>query len=364
MKILEILEIIIEAPMSISQDDIDYFSKHLDERKRMYFSNAIEKLNKALAADEIINPEFQWLKRTLNDVLDETMKRTVAEPFFYAGKYESLPGDIKEHLWYIHPELHTIISLEKKLAKIKSKHDVVDTIKKFIVHAKPLAAAMAYLKTKVVKKVRDEVKREEKETKYREKIASHDDVKRIKELLTQITQKVYSDALEANKKWLHRVGENVLNKIKENPKESKMRLFVKDPIGYQIAVIILDSDMKAKSNYKELLDKEAKKITDDMMNNFIDKNTGKLSEIITKKNNMKSATVVSADSSRGTVEGTLSFEFKDGSSFTVNNKVVMSYSKYHKPFYRFPTTFHNVTFPDGSIMKQPSENKMIDEFAK
>ena len=77
---------------------------------------------------------------------------------------------------------------------------------------------------------------------------------------------------------------------------------------------------------------------------------------------MQTVKLINASTSRGTVEGTIAFEFNDGSSFTVRNKVVMSYSKYNTPFYRYPTTFHNVKMPDGSTMSQPSEERMLDIF--
>ena len=61
---------------------------------------------------------------------------------------------------------------------------------------------------------------------------------------------------------------------------------------------------------------------------------------------------------------TMSFEFEDGSRFTVQNSIVLSYSVYGKPFYRYPTTFHNVILPNGDKLRNPSEAKIKKEFAK
>ena len=100
-----------------------------------------------------------------------------------------------------------------------------------------------------------------------------------------------------------------------------------------------------------------------MIDNFVYKNTQKLAEILTKKNNLKTVSLRGADTSRGTIEGTLSLEFKDDSSFIVHSTLVYSYSVKGTPFSRYPTTFHNVVFPDGTRMTgRASEARMKDEF--
>lgn len=67
------------------------------------------------------------------------------------------------------------------------------------------------------------------------------------------------------------------------------------------------------------------------------------------------------------VEGTIGhehmdFTFADGSSFDMKTQQVWSRSKLGKDFCRFPTTFHNVKFIDGTFMKVPSSEKMQAEF--
>lgn len=58
----------------------------------------------------------------------------------------------------------------------------------------------------------------------------------------------------------------------------------------------------------------------------------------------------------------LYFEFKDKSSFKVKTQQVLSHSTLGKLFARYPTTFHNVVFKDGSKMATPSSAKMQKEF--
>jgi hypothetical protein len=118
-----------------------------------------------------------------------------------------------------------------------------------------------------------------------------------------------------------------------------------------------------KPDYDQYLEKEAKSITQNMIDTFVFKNTRKLAEILTKKNNLATVTLRGADTGRGTIEGTLQLKFKDNSSFIVTSTLVFSYSVRGTPFSRYPTTFHNVIFPDGTRMRgRASEERMNDEF--
>ncbi len=58
----------------------------------------------------------------------------------------------------------------------------------------------------------------------------------------------------------------------------------------------------------------------------------------------------------------LMFDFADGSSFYMRTQPVHATSKLGNHFTRFPTTFHNVKFHDGSFMEKPSSDKMLAEF--
>jgi hypothetical protein len=107
----------------------------------------------------------------------------------------------------------------------------------------------------------------------------------------------------------------------------------------------------------------AKRDAADIVDRFIYKNSGKLSFVLFTKNNMKSVKIENVRLGRGVVECDVLCDFKDGSSFTANNKVVFSYSKLGTPFYRFPTTFRDVKLPDGSRMAKPSEERMDTVFA-
>ena len=121
---------------------------------------------------------------------------------------------------------------------------------------------------------------------------------------------------------------------------------------------------KMKAGYKKIIEEEAQKITDSMIENFIAKNSSKLAVIVKKKDNLKTVILRRAYTDRGTIEGSMQLEFRDGSQFDVDSQLVQSYSKYGRPFVRYPTTFHAVKMPDGKRMKgKASEARMQKEFA-
>lgn len=339
----------------------------LKEQAKAGFEKSLDIINSAVSADEIVNPMYGSVKYVFNQVFENAYTKLISEKYFYGGKWESLPTDIYDAFGYSYPQLHNIGSFEKKIAKIKdTKHVFMKDLIALINEMKPIAVTMSILKEKIVKKPRADVERAQKEQKHRAQVASHDDVKRIREQLTTITENVYKDALAANYKWLLTIAEHIIT-TKAETKKSLYDLFKMDPFAMHIGRMIITHEKFGNKevineNYKNILKKEATRMTKEMMDRFIEKNTKKLSEIVVKKNNLKDIKLVKADTARGVVEGIMTFTFKDKSYFTVNNKVVMSYSKYDKPFYRFPTTFHNVYLPTGERMSKPSEERMIDVF--
>jgi len=112
-----------------------------------------------------------------------------------------------------------------------------------------------------------------------------------------------------------------------------------------------------KKDYKSIVDKMAKQSAKDAVESFVLKMKMKLSVIVGSRG-------IGVDVSGNSNRNTISFEFEDKSRFTVQNSIVLSYSVYGKPFYRYPTTFHNVILPDGKKLSSPSEAKIKKEFAK
>jgi hypothetical protein len=112
-----------------------------------------------------------------------------------------------------------------------------------------------------------------------------------------------------------------------------------------------------KKDYKSIVDKMAKQSAKEAVEGFVLKMKMKLSVIVGSRG-------IGVDVSGNSNRNTISFEFEDKSRFTVQNSIVLSYSVYGKPFYRYPTTFHNVILPNGKKLSNPSEAKIKKEFVK
>ena len=120
-------------------------------------------------------------------------------------------------------------------------------------------------------------------------------------------------------------------------------------------------------DYKGILRKVADKNADFVQRVYLYKNVSKLAVIIERKNNLAgNPEILTAGIMPGGqgFHGEVRFNFTDGSSFVVRNKVVYKTSFHGRNFAQYPTTFHHVTMPDGKAMSQPSEERMNEVFAK
>lgn len=363
---MKLLKLLSEAAHSLTTNQFPLLTSTLTDRNRGHLNTYLELINNAMNVGEIVNPAYQSAKSFINGVLNTAFEKLISDKYFHDGKWKNLPPEMHQSLGYSYPQIHTIGSIKKKLNKFEHNHPLIKDLNAFLDEIQPLINNMLALKEKIVKKPRAVVDKEAEEKAYQIKIASHDDVRQIREKLTEITREVYDAALAANLKWLLAVAATVKTKL-ENTNESTYKLFMYDPFSMSVARLITvpgSNGWKEKvvDDYNPILEKEANRMTREMMDRFISKNTTKLSEITAKKNNLNTVELLSANTSRGVVEGIMKLIFNDASEFTVHNKVVLSYSKYNKPFYRFPTTFHNVILSDGSKMSKPSEESMIAQF--
>jgi len=109
-------------------------------------------------------------------------------------------------------------------------------------------------------------------------------------------------------------------------------------------------------NWEKVVDLRAERYAEGIVNPWKEKMSLKLGEVIDRKGG--------ADIK---LNGQLwseymSFTFSDASAFDMKTQQVYARSKLGKDFVRFPTTFHNVRFADGTTMPKPSSDKMQAEF--
>ena len=279
-----------------------------------------------------------------------------------------LPDKVFDIIGDINPMLHTISGTLKRVRK-SPEHEVRNVAIELLSSLEQVSADAKGLKDKVVKKKKAVRDKEAAAEQKQRTMLGNDDVQRVQSALEQITDDLKEEVYQNNLTWLRGVVKTWTNQYNpDNKKTFPREYFRNDHFRAMILMRVTsregyDSPFSLNDNADEYLQKEAKQITQDMIDKFVLKNTNKLAEILTKKNNLKSVALRGANTSRGTIEGTLGLEFKDNSSFIVNSKLVYSYSVKGTPFSRYPTTFHNVRFPDGTRMTgRASEARMKEEF--
>lgn len=107
----------------------------------------------------------------------------------------------------------------------------------------------------------------------------------------------------------------------------------------------------------------AKDEADQARAHFINKNTLKLENIIHNKSlyGVEGLEVTPGTVRAGnTFEGTIELKFSDGMEFTVLNKLVYKLSTLGRPFYQYPTTFHNVKIPGQKTRAMIPEDEMLE----
>jgi hypothetical protein len=361
---------IFENAEPLTPEAFPLLSSAIPESRKASLEKLLGLFRKHLEDGELIKSEFNELKY-INRRIEEAVSKLISEPYFHSGKWESLPEHIRD-LDTLNVALHTIPGKLKKAEKLQAKgdHKVLQTYIKLMKELLPLSEAQKKLKPMIVAKRTADVKKAEEKVVRQETLLSHEDVKRVRKVLTDITNKLREETLASNYNYLVKVVERHMAQYDPaDPKTSNYGRNARNPFVRGIMNKALEpakhrEPEKLKEDWKDAIKAEAKKMTDDVLDHFINKQTAKLAEILVKKDSLKTIEMKDARAGSGVVEGLLRLTFDDDSAFDVNNKLVWSISKLGKQFYRFPTTFHNVIMADGrQLSGTASEHRMKDEFA-
>ena len=122
-----------------------------------------------------------------------------------------------------------------------------------------------------------------------------------------------------------------------------------------------DDSLTMKDNADAIVRKIATETVDNIISRFVEKNSSKLATIFAKKA-VKRYKILRHTVHQGMLENIMSFEFEDGSAFILDSQVVYKYTSRGTLFIQFPTRFKSVKMADGTMMKMPSEEKMIKTF--
>lgn len=330
----------------------------------------LDKLNAALAAGSIPNPEYVWVKDTANwliegalktpeHVLDTALRGNVGRTFTLHDLYggivyaNTLPGRLK------------------KAETATPQSDADKTFLAWLVpvlrELLPLANAVVSLKDKAVKRQPKtaEQKAAEKQ-RYIAPMAKLESGQAVTKVLTDLTNELKGDYAKAVAGWF------VTDAEAYAALDAKTQ---RDKRPYYGSVLGISGVWKRTDNYydamtltptyKAACTKEAARVADDMQQQFVYKNSKKLVSILETKGIglSKEPKILHAQAGRGVFEGDIRIEFADGSGFSVRNQIVVKRNNYGTVFNQYPTTFHDVTLPDGKAMASPSEERMNTVFA-
>lgn len=143
-----------------------------------------------------------------------------------------------------------------------------------------------------------------------------------------------------------------------------LRVVVKgDDVLAQMALRVFDTTtLRLNLDYKETILKEVSSEVNQMTEAFKAKNVKKIAPVLTAKGGFKGARILHGGLTGYGFGGEIMFAFTDGTEFTVRNKMVIKWGL-GGTFAQFPTTFHDVKFPDGKKRAMLSEEEMNKEWA-
>jgi hypothetical protein len=149
------------AAKTMTIADFPLTAKGLNDRQRTRFEESLKVLTDAAAAGQIMNMRLKEAKDFLSRVAGEAWTKNINDDFTFAGKWQSLPQDIRDN----EPtpsNLHDYRFNARKLGRITSAHPMVDTMRALTAEMMPLVELVDELKGKVSKREvkTDEQKRE------------------------------------------------------------------------------------------------------------------------------------------------------------------------------------------------------------
>lgn len=287
----------------------------------------------------------------------------------------------------------TLSTIKGRLKRVQKTPDspLRDELEALLTEALVLSDAYDFLKQNARKKV---FNTQSQEDKFTPPPSNSEAVKKVRRVLERAIDSAYQQLLERNKnrnrsiiaKYLQ-AQEKVMSDsgrtVGYSPKEhftvrpgGRSRGYVSDPAAVLLLGKVLDrkyvpgSPMGSTVQYSaspasyKLSDEIAEKDTKLIRDQFLYKSLVKLTPILEAKGDDLFESIKQVgDFSLQSMEGEFDVRFKDGSSFKLKNAVVFVVNQFQTHFCRFPTTFHDVVLPDGSIMSHPSEERMHKVFA-
>lgn len=322
------------------------------------FADGLDKFAKAAAAKEIYNGPFKdiysfevsrGLENTWNALRDK-----------YREQLKAIPGD--RDFWGVN------MQNVAKAAAFYAKHNTPAEVTQWLQVMADIPAAIKVLKTYIKSgrppKVDAQVKPIDQAKAAVASTGAHnidpapllnDAVATFKAELTTDTQKSFARTFDSIK---HAKLASELPKD-AGAKSLATRVFItrhRYIDGKKVLTLELKPDAEM------IVHKLANEMVENIVGEFVHKNTKKLTLIFKKKGGPTEHRIVRTNIRNNTLENVMFFKFADGSSFNIESTVVIKFTQTGKPYAQMPTRFRNVVMADGSKMSQPSEEKMLRTF--
>jgi hypothetical protein len=373
--------------MTFSINDFSKTSKIVNVSPNAYtkikFEKSLEKfVNKAneyKESGELIKAEFDSVKDNANRVVEESWSALRA---LFRSRFLD-HSKVTPEFEYIDYQINStyannVPSILKKMSNNKNidqtNPDVIlanDILKELL----PLSEAVRELKTKIVKKRRATVEKEQKKSDLQKSIMSHKDVILCKNFVNDFMSDIRTDLELSQNKYYQSIADKIISENPEGTTKWDMhKKYAMNPFMRGIADGLTKSTGSYsrrslvefnESNVIELfILKKAKTDISSLIDFFVNRVTEKIAPVLADKGNLDTLNRGTYNIRNGIIEADLCFRFKDKSTFKLKSAVEYAMSKNNNLFLRFPSRFADVFLQNGEKMPFPSEENMHKVFMK
>ena len=340
-------------------------------------------LETAVDADKIFNVDFGEIKdffsRSLENVLRKNIDAVSATNETDSPHQVVYDADISSYV-YLNQAKGQAKKIKDLLAKTKFSAADKGCLENMLAAneaAAEINVILTTLKPKIVKGRKPNTNIDPNA--FHSKLGSAEAQKKVKEALEDGVKEPLDDYEEAVRDWLQKYIDLIAKSdTYTQSNDRRLRDGMSDMIFMHCFNFEKDRDATTKEENvfknvkinpakKDFAKTDAESQRKNIELKYLAKNIKKLSHVVDLKGNLSKIETLEYRKPKiaqggGTLESGFKFIFADGSEFTVINKIVTKYSYAGTRFEQFPTTFHDVKFPDGTKMKMPSEEKMVKEF--
>lgn len=330
------------------------------------FPRFLQLLNDSVAAGAVANVTHTELKQHFGRALQALWEKQVSAPFFYGQRGEGgTPRELFDFYYGDSTALHRVEATLRKVNACGVDHPAVDAMRQVLTEFVPISQRLAVLKECIVKRPVKSQEERDAEHRFVPTRATPAATRHVWEVLTKVTERNERQLVEyITKEYAKRLdffmsaSPTLRTKLLRNY-ENRMAVD-----AGTMPRTSPNEEYALKPDFKEGLVALAQKDAAEMRDSFIAKVVSKVAPIVETKGNLASVHEVSNTIQVGRLSGMLAIAFTDGSRFVVDNNVVYASSVRGKQFVRWPLTFHDVIMPDGSRMKQPSEERVNTIFCE